>query len=132
MVAPLQNESQLNRAAWKRLKEARDHPDPEHLFLLSLASWGLDNGAEGDWPEKERHALQMQVDGLFGWKPENVMTWLLTNPNGPSKEEQSGSLLWALREASSPKNAAAVVLNVIWANQQAENPALQPAASELP
>jgi hypothetical protein len=127
----VQNEDQLNKAAWARLKEARDSPDPQYLYLLSLASWGLENGSAGDWPEKERHALQMQVDGLFGWKPANVLAWLLSNPNGPEKQEQAASLLSALREAASPKNAAAAVLNAIWAKQQAENPALQPAASEL-
>jgi hypothetical protein len=64
------NRSPLNKAAWKWLKEARQSPEPHYLYLLSLAAWGLENGVEGDWPEGNRPALQEQVDGLFGWKPE--------------------------------------------------------------
>jgi hypothetical protein len=131
MNVSVQNESPLNKAAWKRLKEARESPPQHHLYLLSLAAWGLEQRVEGDWPERERYALQEQVNILFGWKPENVVAWLLSNPNGPDKEEEGASLLQAVRDASSPQNASSAVLNAIWAVQQAECPALQPAASEL-
>jgi hypothetical protein len=124
-------ENQLNKAAWKWLKEAREHPQPQHLYLLSLASWGLDNGAEGDWPEQERPALQEQVNLLFAWKQKNALAWLLSNPNGPEPREQEQELMQALHQASDPKSAAALVLNQIFSRQQAENPALQPAASAL-
>jgi hypothetical protein len=125
------NEDQLNRAALKLLKEARANPQAHHMHLLSLAAWGLEQGVEGEWPERDQPAVQEQVDGLFGWSPDNALAWLLSNPNGPPKQEQRESLLWALREASSPREAAAAVLNLIYSRQQAENPALQPGASEL-
>ena len=131
MIAQVLNENQLNRAAWRLLKEARESPPPHHLYLLSLASWGMENGVQGEWPDRDRPALQDQVNGLFGWEPENALAWLLSNPNGPDKKEQAESLLWALRQADSPKSAAAIVLNLIYSRQQAENPALQPAASAL-
>jgi hypothetical protein len=41
----------------------------------------------------------------------------VTNPNDPN--EQRNDLLQALRQPSSPQNAAAVVLNAIYARQQA-------------
>jgi 5'(3')-deoxyribonucleotidase len=75
--------------------------------------------------------VQEQVDSLFGWKPENVIEWLFTNPNGPGREEQEESLLICLEGAEGPESAAAAVLDQIYSRQQAGNPALQPAASEL-
>jgi hypothetical protein len=115
-----ENEDQLNKAAWKWLKKARQSPPPHYLYLLSLAAWGLENGVEGDWPAKDRAALKLQVDGLFGWKPENAMAWLLTHPDGPEKEEQADSLLLWLRGSSSTASAAAVVLSTIYSRQRAE------------
>jgi hypothetical protein len=94
------NEDQVNRAALKLLKEARANPQAHHMHLLSLAAWGLERGVKGEWPERDRPAVQEQVDGLFGWSPDNALAWLLSNPNGPPKQEQRESLLWALREAS--------------------------------
>jgi hypothetical protein len=127
-----ENDSQLNRAAWRWLKEARQSPDPYSLHLLNLADWGLENEAEGDWPEQERYALREQVNLLFGWKPENVLAWLLSNPEGPEDmKEQESDLLNSLRGASSPLQAASFALNQIWARQVSQNFALQPAASEL-
>jgi hypothetical protein len=126
-----QNNQQPNKLALKWLRQAKADIDPYYLHLLSLASWGLANGAEGDWPEKNQYALKEGVDGLFGWNPANVMNWLFTNPNGPSKLEQQADLVNLLKTASSPKLAAAYVLNAIYSRQVSENTALQPAASEL-
>jgi hypothetical protein len=122
----------LNRAAHKWLREARASAPPHYLHLLSLADWGLENGGEGEWPEDERPALEMQLAALFGWKPQDALAWLLSNPNGPDDRlEQASNLLQSLKGASDPRRAAAVVLSEIYSRQQAENPALQPAASEL-
>ena len=56
----------------------------------------------------------------------------VTNPDGTDDpNKQKSDLLRALRGASGPESAAAVVLNAIYARQRADNPALQPAASEL-
>jgi len=129
---PPQNNGALNRAAWRQLKEAKINPQLHHLYLLQLAAWGLENGAQGEWPEQERAFLKDQVDSLFGWtKPESVIAWLLSNPEGPEKSEQQENLLQLLQTADSPQEAAAHVLNAIYSRQVSENPALQPAASEL-
>jgi hypothetical protein len=66
---------------------------------------------------------------LFRWKPQNVLRWLLNNPEGPDPDEQESNLLVELRGASSSVNAASSILNTIWAVQQADNPALHPAAN---
>lgn len=125
-----QNSSAVNRAANPWLKEIKEL-DPSGLHVLSLAYWGLENGVNGEWPSRDRHALEQQVHGLLGWKPANALAWLLSNPNGPDKQEQEASLARAIREADNPKSAAASVLGAIYSRQQAANPALQPAASEL-
>ena len=119
-----QNNSLENRAAWRRLKEAKEIPEPHYLHVLSLAQWGLDNGARGDWPAKERHTLGMQVAGLFGWNPENVMTWLVSNEDGPNPAEQRSDLLANIKYAADPLQAATRVLNQIWAVQRSHNPIL--------
>ena|SRR6266511_6471970 len=120
------NDSLVNRAAWRWLKEAKAVPDPYYLHLLTLAQWGLDNGAQGDWPKKERDTLELQLGLLWGWKPENVMSWLFNNPDGPDDpQEQEESLLIWLKTASSPLRAAAGVLSEIWYRQQADCPALR-------
>jgi hypothetical protein len=127
-----ENNQRPNRLALKWLRQAKADVDPYYLELLSLASWGLDNGAEGDWPEKNRYALQDQVNILFAWKPAEVMNWLFTNPNGPAKSEQRADLVNLLNTTRSPVNAAAYILNAIYSRQVSQNPTLQPAASEPP
>jgi hypothetical protein len=46
--------------------------------------------------------VEQQVAGLFGWKPENAMEWLVSNPEGPD-EGQEEQLVQALKQASSPR-----------------------------
>src|SRR6516225_3155718 len=108
------NNNPLNKAAWKWLREAKQPTDQHALYLLDLAWWGLHHGAEGDWPERDRPALEQQIGLMFKWKPENAVNFLLSNPNGPDKAEQESGLLQALRGASNPKNAAALVLNNLY------------------
>jgi hypothetical protein len=130
LVLP-ENNNLLNRAAHKWLREAREYAPPHYLHLLTLASWGLENGAQGEWPSRDRATLEEQVALLFGWKPQSVLRWLLGNPEAGSRAEQARSLLKLLHTTDSPKAAAAHVLNTIYSRQVADNPALQPAASEL-
>ena len=125
------NKLPVNEAALNWLRKAKEPPAPEVPHVLTLAQWGLENGAAGEWPRRENPALEMQVGLLLGWKPENAMAWLLSNPEGPTKAEQEANLLSGLKVASSPQIAAALVLNAVWSRQASENPALQPAASEL-
>lgn len=125
------NEQPLNLAAHMWLRQAREHAPPHYLHLLTLASWGLENGVEGEWPSRDRAALEQQVGLLFGWNPSNALKWLLGNPEAGSRAEQAQSLLKLLHTTDSPKAAAAHVLNAIYSRQVVDNQALQPAASEL-
>lgn len=128
-----QNNLAINRAALRWLKEVKA-PRPDHyLHLLNLAQYGLEmaRAASGDWPPAEKAALKQQLDSLFAWKAANALRWLLTNPNGPSRDEQTADLHRLIETAAKPQQAASHVLNAIWSRQQADNPALQPAQSEL-
>jgi hypothetical protein len=101
--------------------------DPQHSFP---GHGQMKPEQLGEWPAGDRYVVEQQADLLFGWKPENVLPWLLSNPNGPDdKAEQE--LLLTLQGARSPEQAATFVLNEIYSRLQSENPALQPAASEL-
>lgn len=128
-----ENSSILNRAAYRWLMKARaEEKAPHYLYLLSLAAWGLENGAEGDWPERNRYALEEQVNLLFGWKAANVLAWLFCNPNGAEDpKDQESDLLGLLKTTDNPARAAAHILNAIYRRQVSQNPALQPAATEL-
>ena len=127
-----ENKNGLSLAAHKWLQEAGAYAPPHDLHLLALASWGLENGVQGEWPSRDRSALEEQVGLLFGWKPKNVLAWLVSNPNGPDPEEQEENLRQALVWAQNARQAAAVVLNEIYSRMKSQLPALQPAASEFP
>ena len=93
------------------------------LHLLDLPHWGLENGAEGEWPQRDRSAVELQVGYLAA--SADVLQLLLSNP--PKEQEQT--LLLELRTAKNAK-AAVALLNTIYSRQQADNPALQSAASD--
>ena len=52
-------------------------------------------------------------------------------PNGPSAKEQEKTLPLELRTAKNAKQAAVALLSTIYNRQQADNPTLQSAASDL-
>jgi hypothetical protein len=88
------------------------------------------SNAADPWPDGHRYALREQVNLLFGWKPENVTTWLFSNPNGPDdRVEQAEDLLALLQTTDEPLQAAAYVLNAIYSRQVSQNPTLQPSAT---
>jgi len=66
--------------------------------------------------------VKLQVD---------VVQRLLSNPNGPFPREQEQTLLLELRTAKNAKQPAVALLSTIYSRQQADNPALQSAASDL-
>jgi hypothetical protein len=122
------NDDTLNQQALAIMKVYGIAAPEHHLHLLNLAQAGIEHfGTMIAGPQA--HALTEQVSLLFGWKPQNVMDWLLTNPNGPDREEQEENLLFSLKMATSAEQASAAVLEAIWSRQQADNPALQPSAS---
>jgi hypothetical protein len=120
-----ENESPLSKAAARWLMAEKQHLEPHALYLLDLAYWGLENKVEGEWPDRHRPAVEQQVGLLFGWKPANVIGWLLSNPNGPDDpKEQEQDLLMALRGAKDASSAAAALLSTIYSRMQAQIPAL--------
>lgn len=128
-VLPL-NSNPLNRQARQWLKEAKEWADPGFLHVLNLAAYGLEHRALGPWPNHHRTALEEQISHLGRWKAEDAMGWMLDNPEGPPPAEQEASLLQSLRQAASPIQASAVVLEQIYSRMQAQIPALRPAASD--
>ena len=132
MTVP-QNNKPLNREALRWLKLAKESPEPSLLHVLTLAHWGLENGAKGDWPANHRAAVEEQVGLLLGWNDQaKALRWILSNPDGPDDpKEQEDELLREVENAANPKQAAAAVLNAIYSRQVSVLPALQPAASEL-
>ena len=124
-----ENDNPLNQAALEWLKEAKAPAEPYYLHLLNLAHWGLEMQVAAGW--KERDALKQQVDVLFAWKASDVLKWLLSNPEGGDRAEQTQSLHRLVETSSSPEQAAKSVLEAIYSRQVSQNPALQPAASEL-
>ncbi len=108
------NDRLVNRTAWRWLKEAKVTHNPYRLHLLTLATWGLENGAEGDWPMDLTEAVEMQLDDLAQWKPEDLMRRLFANLDEGDPHEQEQDLLRYLKTANSPLQAAEVVLCTIW------------------
>ena|SRR5579863_3027217 len=118
------NRDPLNHAAMKWLREAKEHAPAHCLHLLTLASWGLEKGVKGEWPERDRPAIEEQVGHLMRWGSADALAWLLENPRGPAKAEQRANLTQALVMARNPEQAASALLGEIYSHQRAENPAL--------
>lgn len=128
-----ENKGKLNQVALEWLRKAKASADPSNLYILELALWGLEKAVPIECPSRDRAAVELQVGHLCGWKPEDTLGWLVENPNGPEDPlEQANDLLNLLRGASSPESAASALLSHIYSRMQAQLPALQPAASELP
>jgi hypothetical protein len=117
MVLP-ENNNVLSMAAHRWLRQAGEYAPPHYLYLLTLASWGLENGVGGEWPNRDQRALEEQVGLLFGWKPKNVLAWLVSNPDGLERKEQEENLRHGLVWAQNPRQAAAVVLNEIYSRMK--------------
>ena len=101
-----ENDTPLNQAALEWLREAKADGDRYYLYLLQLASWGLDDGSAGDWPSEHRYALREQVNLLFGRKPATALAWLLSNPNGEEDpKDQKADLLKLLETTDCPGSA---------------------------
>ena len=104
-----ENRQPLNRAALKHLVAAGQRPEPQELYLLQLATWGLEKGLQipGPW-NRYRHDLQDSLYRLMGPKidPRKVMNFLFSNPNLPSPQEARDNLLALLTETKDPQEAA--------------------------
>ncbi len=85
---------------------------PHGLHLLDLAHWGVENGAEGKWPQRDRQAVKLQVGYMAEWSPADPLQWLLSNPNSPLTKEQERALLLELLMANNAEQAAALLSTI--------------------
>src|SRR5258706_14663549 len=104
LVLP-ENNSALNQAALEWLKQEKADLAPAYLHVLSLALWGLENGVEGEWPRRDRPALELQVGDLLGWKAVGALEWLVSNPARPGHADQATDPLLAAEWQSAQKAA---------------------------
>jgi hypothetical protein len=70
-----ENKNVLSLASHKWLREAGEFAPPHCLHLLTLASWGLQNGVEGEWPSGDRLALDFCGGSTCG-AHSHALSWL--------------------------------------------------------
>lgn len=104
----------LNGVAWQWLEEANVQSDHRSLHLLTLARWGFENGAEGDWGEDLRHVVEIKLEGLALSNADDLMWWLFANDEEGDPKEQKQQLLHLLKKANGPLQAAEFVLCTIF------------------
>jgi hypothetical protein len=112
--AAKENDKLVNLAARQWLTHAKVQSHPSRLHILTLALWGFENGAEGDWPESLRGAVEMQLEDLALRSANDLMRWLFSNPEEGDPHEQEQYLLQLLKQANGPLQAAEIVLCTIW------------------
>jgi hypothetical protein len=76
-----ENESKLNQEAKKALKNLGEYPEPEYLYSLQLALWGLESGK---FQADDR--LRNSLEAMLGWKQAKVNDLLEKCLNGEPKE----------------------------------------------
>jgi len=108
-----QNDRLVNRVALRWLDEANVEPIPHSLHLLTLARWGFENGAEGDWGDL-RHVVEMQLEDLEQWNAELLMKWCFSHEELGDAHEQEQDLRLALKRSNTPLEAAEMALDTIW------------------
>ncbi len=119
-----------NQEAYRWLVKAKETPvdHKTYLYLLSLANWGLEKGAQLNEAQRQgtlHEDLDIQVGHLLGADQAKAYRWLLTNPNGPAMAEQADQLLLALRKSRNPLQAAAAVLETVSSRMAAARARIQ-------
>jgi len=77
-----ENEHSLNQIAKRLLKKVKQDPDPNLLYCLQLAKWGLESGQA----ESLRDGLRENLESLlFEWSPEKAQEFFL---KGDGQEEE--------------------------------------------
>jgi len=120
------NSQPLNQAAEKHLPRDSEFNDPYSPHVLNLALWGLDQGLEvlRVRPD-QRWRVEQAVQQMARWKPANLMTWLVSNPEGDTQAVQRQDLLAGLQMAESPEEAARGLLEDMAANLATRLPVLR-------
>ena len=104
------NQEPLNQQAKRLLELAGEDPNPDCLYLLQLAVWGLESREVGK-PEQEREMLLEKVYRLMDWpNPEKAFRYLLDNRDDPE-----GRLLDDndLDDVTEPWYGASIVLDAL-------------------
>jgi hypothetical protein len=69
-----ENQHELNQLAKKLLKDVKQRPEPNMLYCLQLAKWGLESGKV----ESLRDGLRENLESLlFEWSPEKAQKFIL-------------------------------------------------------
>jgi len=110
-----QNRSLLNRRCKLALASLKEVPDPKYLYSLQLASLALERGL---YPSRGPE-LQLTVDGMLSWSPENAQKFLEENAQGEPNE-------LAPKPRQSPEQLAASILGEV------EHKLSLPSASNYP
>ena len=129
MSAPIANQSALSLEARRWVLEARAQAQPQLLYLLSLAHWGLEKQVvlhRVKGTGQHQVDLEEQVGLLLVEKDQDrVYRWLLQNPSGPAMSEQISTLLSELRQCRNPLQAAAAVLETVSSRMEAAHATTQ-------
>jgi hypothetical protein len=115
------NNLPVNQAALNWLRQAKASPQEGVSYLAQLASWGLEKGlvdvpAPVSASQPHRADLASAVDALLGFGRAEVAFathWFLSNPN-LAEDEQAESLEQQLDRATSPQEAAQVVVETAY------------------
>jgi transcriptional regulator with XRE-family HTH domain len=114
------NKLPVNQLAAKWLQVAKEPADPDRSFLAQLAWWGLEHGVQlpepNHYTHPERHNLEHVIGLLLRSGPKEAAKateWFLNNPNQPPQENIQ-YLVGLLKQASSPQEAAQLVLEVMF------------------
>lgn len=114
----------INEAALEWLKQVKAAEDPSSgLHVLTLALWGLEQGVAVPLLHRaERGNLELGVGMLCGRPSDQVMRWLVSNPEGEEDPKlQEADLLSWIEGAETAEEAAMRVLETIADHLRHEN-----------
>src|SRR5262249_27620868 len=115
-VSEQENRRPINQAALAWLKEVKAAEDPSSgLHVLTLALWGFEHGVEVALRDPaERGNLELRVGMLCERPSDQVMRWLVSNPEGEEdlKLQEADLLSW-IEGAETAEEAAMRVLETI-------------------
>ena len=115
-----QPEHQLAKQHLKLLKQPQN---PDSLYAVQLALWGLENlhPLRDVNAELQRPALERAASALLSWKPENAQLML-------ANEEKFIEHREFRKSKSGAKEYAHSLIEDLFSNLQKGNPALRPAS----
>ena len=105
------NQEPLNQQAKRLLDLAGEESNPDGLYLLQLAEWGLVSNQVDEPDDQTRERLLEKVRRLQDWlHPEKAYRYLLDNRDDPGARLLDDNDLDDLKE---PQEGAALVLEAL-------------------